>query len=207
VVEESVKRSLERLLEELIEFGRSHDASRSDRRERLRNLEPESARLLWLLARVMRVSDVLELGTSNGYSTLWLADAVAATNGRVTTVEIEPQRARMAQENFARAGLEAWIELRVADAAEILAASPDDAWDLVFLDAERSHYVDYWPDLVRSLRPLGLLAVDNALSHADELTEFRRLIDRTEDVAAALVPIGAGVLLLTKEPAASKLGP
>jgi predicted O-methyltransferase YrrM len=105
----------------------------------------------------------------------------------------------MAQENFARARLEDRIELRVADAAQALATSPSDAWDFVFLDAERPHYVGYWPDLVRSLRPLGLLAVDNVLSHADELSDFRRLVDETEAVAAALVPVGAGILLITKE--------
>jgi predicted O-methyltransferase YrrM len=197
-----VRPSLERQLAELIEFGRAHDAARSDRRERLRNLEPESARLLWLVARAMRACRVLELGTSNGYSTLWLADAVAEAGGRVTTVELEPKRARMAEENFARAGLEESIELLVADAADVLAASPNDAWDLVFLDAERPYYVGYWPDLVRSLRPLGLLAVDNVLSHADELVDFRRLVDNTQEVATALVPIGAGVLFVTKEPPA-----
>ncbi len=95
--------------------------------------------------------------------------------------------------------IEEWIELRVADAREILATSPDDAWDLVFLDAERSQYVRYWPDLVRSLRPLGLLAVDNVLSHADELADFRRLVEGTPEVASALVPIGAGVVLITNE--------
>jgi predicted O-methyltransferase YrrM len=200
-----VKASLDSLLAELIEFGRSYDAARPDRRERLRNLEPESARLLWLLARVIAARRVLELGTSNGYSTLWLADAVADAGGRVTTVELDPERARMAQENFARAGLEESIELRVGDAAEVLATSPNDAWDLVFLDAERPHYVSYWPDLVRSLRPLGLLAVDNVLSHADELVDFRRLADSTQGVAAALVPIGAGLLFITKEPAAATL--
>jgi predicted O-methyltransferase YrrM len=198
-----VRPSLERLLAELIEYGRSYDAARADRRERLRNLEPESARLLWLVARVMRARRLLELGTSNGYSTLWLADAVAEAGGRVTTVELDPERARMAEENFARAGLQEWIELRVADAADVLATSPDDAWDLVFLDAERPHYVGYWPDLVRSLRPLGVLAVDNVLSHANELVDFRRLVDRSPEVAASLVPLGAGMLFITKEPATS----
>lgn len=81
-----MKPSLERLLAELIEFGRSHDAARADRRERLRNLEPESARLLWLLARAMRASRVLELGTSNGYSTLWLAAAAAFARSSASAI-------------------------------------------------------------------------------------------------------------------------
>jgi predicted O-methyltransferase YrrM len=195
-----VNRERERLLEELAAFGRAYDAERSDRRERLRNLEPESARLLWLLLRVIRARDVLELGTSNGYSTIWLADAVTDTGGHVTTIEIDAERARMAEENFARAGLDQRIELRVADAGEALAASPRNAWDVIFLDAERPHYVGYWPDLVRSLRPLGLLAVDNVLSHADELGDFRHIVDDAAEVAAMVVPTGAGLFLITKEP-------
>jgi predicted O-methyltransferase YrrM len=195
-----MNRQREQLLSELAAFGREYDATKSDRRERLRNLEPESARLLWLLARLMRARDVLELGTSNGYSTIWLADAVSETGGRVTTVEIDAQRARMAEANFARAGLNDRITLHVADAGAVLGASPNDHWDLIFVDAERPHYVDYWPDLVRSLRGRGLLAVDNVLSHADEVADFRRLVDDSEQVAATVAPTGAGLLLATKEP-------
>jgi predicted O-methyltransferase YrrM len=142
---------------------------------------------------------VLELGTSNGYSTIWLADAVAASEGCVTTIEIDAGRAQMARENFARAGVEERIDLRIADAAEVLAASPSNAWDVIFLDAERYYYVGYWPDLIRSLRPLGL--VDNVLSHADEVADFRRLVDGSPEVTSAVVGTGAGLLLVTNEPA------
>jgi predicted O-methyltransferase YrrM len=190
--------ALERLLEALIAFGRAYDAKREDRLERLRNVEPETARMLWVLVRATSARRILELGTSNGYSTLWLADAVGDTGGRVTTVEVDPARATMARENFVRAGLADRIELRLGDAANSLRESPDGAWDFVFLDAERSEYVGYWPDLVRTLRPLGLLAVDNVVSHADEVADFRALVERSEGVASALVPIGAGVLLVTR---------
>jgi predicted O-methyltransferase YrrM len=136
---------LERFLEQLFWYGRAHDAELQDRRERLRNVEPETARMLAVLVRATGARRVLELGTSNGYSTLWLADAVASTGGHVTAVEIDERRAAMAEENFAHAGLTARIDLRVEDAAAVLAASPNDAWDFVFLDAERGQYVGYWP--------------------------------------------------------------
>jgi predicted O-methyltransferase YrrM len=190
---------LERFLEQLFRFGREHDAGLEDRRERLRNLEPETAQMLAVLVRATAARRVLELGTSNGYSTLWLADAVASTGGQVTTVEIDQRRAEMAEENFARAGLAAQIDLRVEDAAAVLVASADDAWDFVFLDAERDEYVGYWPELLRSLRRPGLLAVDNVLSHAEELIEFRQLVENEPGVASAVVPTGAGVLLAAKD--------
>jgi predicted O-methyltransferase YrrM len=196
--------ALGQLLDELIEFGRAHDAQQEDRRARLRNLEPETARTLSVLVRATGARRVLELGTSNGYSTLWLADAVAETGGRVTTVEVEPERVRMARENFARAKLQHLIDVRVEDAAETLAGSPDGAWDFIFLDAERPHYVAYWPDLVRSLRLFGLLVVDNVVSHADQVAEFSALVQRTSGITSALVPVGAGVLLITRGPGGSR---
>ena len=76
-------------------------------------------------------------------------------------------------------------------------------WDMIFLDAERPAYPGYWPDLVRILRPGGLLAVDNVLSHAEELRDFRELIRADERVSEALVPTGAGVLLVVREPVAT----
>jgi predicted O-methyltransferase YrrM len=190
---------LERFLEQLFQFGGAHDAELQDRRERLRNVEPETARMLAVLVRATGARRVLELGTSNGYSALWLADAVASTDGGVTTVEIDEGRAGMAKENFARAGLASRIDLRVEDAAVTLAGSPDDAWDFVFLDAERDQYVGYWPDLLRTLSLPGLLAVDNVLSHADELVEFRALVDDAHGITSAVVPVGAGVTLLAKD--------
>jgi predicted O-methyltransferase YrrM len=190
---------LERFLEQLFRFGREHDARLEDRRERLRNVEPETAQMLVVIVRATGARRVLELGTSNGYSTLWLADAVASTGGQVTTVEIDQRRAEMAEENFARAGLADRIDLRVEDAAAVLAASADGAWDFVFLDAERGAYVAYWPELLRSLRRPGLLAVDNVLSHAEELKKFRHVVESEPGVASAVVPIGAGVLLAAKD--------
>ena len=176
--------------------GREHDGRQPDRVARWRNLEPETAELLGVLVRAKRARRVLEIGTSNGYSTIWLADAAEATGGTVLTVEIEPSRAALARENLARAGLGERVELRTEDAAQTLRALPDHAFELTFLDAERPAYVGYWRDLVRTLAPGGLLAVDNAISHTNELVDFRAVVDADARVTQALVPIGAGLLLI-----------
>jgi predicted O-methyltransferase YrrM len=185
--------ALTELLGRLYTKGRKHDAAQSDRVARLRNLEPETARLLALLARATGARSVLELGTSNGYSTLWLADAVRDTGGRVVSVEIDPERSAAAAANLARADLDAHVELRVQDASDALAATPAGSVDLLFLDAERPHYVAYWPHALRVLRAGGLLAVDNVLSHADELEEFTALVEG--ELETTVVPAGAGLLL------------
>ena len=138
---------------------------------------------------------MLELGTSNGYSTVWLADA---TPGGVLTVELDAGRARQARDTFARAGVADRVELAEEDGGAVLAGSPDGAFDFVFLDAERSEYARWWPDLLRTLGTPGLIVVDNVLSHADEVADLRALVDAEPAVTSALVPIGAGALLIAR---------
>jgi predicted O-methyltransferase YrrM len=181
---------------ELLAGSRAHDAQQEDRLARYRNLEPESAELLAVLVKATRPSTVLELGTSNGYSTLWLADAAEAVGAAVTSVEIDPERSTQAREHLARAGLTA--DLRVGDAGETLRSAADEAYDFVFLDAERPAYAGYWPDLLRTLKPGGLLAIDNVLSHANQVEEVTELIEAEPTVTTALVPIGAGVRLVVR---------
>jgi predicted O-methyltransferase YrrM len=191
--------ALTAVLDELGEHGRTHDASKADRLDRLRNLETETARMLAVLVRALAPAELLELGTSNGYSTIWLADAARACGGSVTSVEIEADRSAQARANLERARLAEFVELRVEEAGETLARSADDHWQLIFLDSERPAYVGYWPDLVRSLAPGGLIVVDNVISHAGEVAEFRAIVAADARFSEALVPIGAGVLLIVKD--------
>jgi predicted O-methyltransferase YrrM len=114
-------------------------------------------------------------------------------------VELDPQRVREAELNLADAGLTEAVTLRTGDAGLELQASGDSTWDLIFLDSERTDYAGYWPDLVRALRPGGLLVVDNAISHAEEVAELRALAAGDERVMDALVHTGAGALLVVRE--------
>jgi predicted O-methyltransferase YrrM len=181
----------------LLAASREHDAAQEDRLARYRNLEPESAELLGVVVRALAPRAMLELGTSNGYSTLWLADAAEAVGGRLVSVEIDPARTEQAREQLERAGLDA--ELRVADAGEVLRESGDAAWELVFLDAERPAYAGYWPDLVRVLAPGALLVIDNVISHEEQVAEVTALIEAEPSVTSALVPIGAGLRVVVKD--------
>jgi predicted O-methyltransferase YrrM len=176
--------------------SRAFDSGQADRLARWRNVEPETAELLGVLVHALDARRVLEIGTSNGYSTIWLADAAEATGGHVVTLEIDPARAALAAEHLAHAGLGDVAEVRVVDAGEALPRFAVGSWDFVFLDAERPAYAGYWPELVRVLAYPGLLAIDNAISHASEVAEVRGLMDADERVTSSLVPIGAGVLLV-----------
>ena len=185
-------------LDELMAASRDHDARQPDRLARWRNLEPETAAMLAVLVRATAARRLLEIGTSNGYSAIWLGDAVQGAGGSVLSIEIDPERARAGRENIAAAGLEETVEVRVADAGEVLRGFGDGEWDFVLLDSEREPYAGYWQDLVRTLAPGGLLVVDNARSHAHELAEFRELVEGDTRVLSSLVPIGAGVLLIVR---------
>jgi predicted O-methyltransferase YrrM len=173
-----------------------HDAGQADRLERFRNLEPETAQLLAVLVRATGARRVLELGTSIGYSTLWLADAAEAVGGTLVSIEIDSERSAIAGKNLRYAGLTA--ELRVGDAGEALRDSGDESWDLIFLDAERPAYAGYWPDVLRSLAPRGLVAVDNVISHADQVEELLALMAAEPAVTTTQVPVGAGLQLAVK---------
>jgi predicted O-methyltransferase YrrM len=183
------------IADEVFAAGRGYDAAQPNRLDRLRNVEPETAELLGVLVRASRPRRILEVGTSNGHSTLWLADAAEAVGGQVETLDIDPRRTELARANLERAGLDALVHCRTIGAAQALAEYADAAWDFVFLDAERPEYSGYWPNLRRALAPGATLAIDNAISHEPELRAFNRLLGDDQHLATALVPIGAGLLL------------
>ena len=184
------------LADSLYVASREHDEAQPDRLARWRNVEPETAQLLGVLVRAMGARRILEIGTSNGYSTLWLGDAAEAVGGRVLSLEALPERTAVAAQHLRDSGLANVVDLRTEDAATALTAFPAAAFDCIFLDAERPAYAGYWPDLARVLASPGLLAVDNVVSHAAEVAEFRAVVDADDRVTSSLVPIGAGVLLV-----------
>ena len=187
-----------RLAADLYAASREHDRAQADRLARFRNVEPDTAALLGVLIRATGARQILELGTSNGYSTIWLADAAEATRGRVVSVDLDQERTELARVNLGGARLIERVELRSEDAALTLAQSGDAAWDFMFLDAERPAYPSYIRDLVRTLAPGGLLAIDNVQSHAHELVDFTALIEAETELTQAVVPVGAGLRLAVR---------
>jgi predicted O-methyltransferase YrrM len=186
------------LMAELERFGQMNDAATTDRPRRMLNITRDTGEFLAVLVKAMDAKRVLEIGTSNGYSTLWLADAARAIGGSVTTVELSGLKLGMATANFARSGLAAHISLMHEDAGKVLKRAADAAFDLIFLDSERPEYPGWWPDLKRVLRAGGLLVVDNATSHPEQMAPFVALVEADAEFSTSLVPVGNGEFLAVK---------
>ena len=185
------------LLSELEQFGQDNDAAISDRPRRMLNITADTGEFLAVMLKAIKARDVLEIGTSNGYSTLWLASAAQATHGHVTTVEYAEFKYVLALDNFQRAQLTDCITAIHDDAGAVFERTADAAYDLIFLDSERSQYLDWWPHIKRVLRPGGLLVVDNALSHAAEMAEFAARVKADPAFTVCTVPVGNGELVAT----------
>lgn len=164
---------------------------------RLRAIAPEVGVLLATLVLAIRARTIVEVGTSGGYSTLWLASAAASTDGRVTTFEIDPAKIALARSTFADAGVEHLVDLRPSDGVAGLATFSGAA-DLVFLDSEKRDYLRMLDTAIGALRAGGLLVADNLTSHTDELAEFRSTALNDARLVGLVIPIGGGELVAVR---------
>jgi predicted O-methyltransferase YrrM len=196
----AVNDSLETLKAELERLGAANDRATAERSRRMLNITRDTGEFLSVLVRATLARRVLEIGTSNGYSTLWLAEAAKAVGGAVTTVEYSEYKVGLAAANFARSGLAPYITLVHDDAGRLLERSEPSGFDFVFLDSERPAYPGWWPQLRRVLRPGGLLVVDNAISHVEQLAPFVSLVNADPLFTTSLVPVGNGEFVAVKAP-------
>ncbi len=117
----------------------------------------------------------------------------------MVTLEIDAQRSQQAQYHAKNLNLDGHIEFRVTDALAYL-QSCQQPFDFILLDAEREAYVTYWPYLAKLLQqPGGLLVVDNVLSHAEQVAEFKSLIENNPHFLSSTLNVGAGLLLVTAQ--------
>lgn len=180
------------LLAELYGRGQKHDALQERRDDRMRNLEPETASLLAILIRSSRCTRLLEIGTSNGYSTIWLAWAASRTGGRVTSVDLDAGRQKMADENLRRAGLRELVDLELGEATEVVGALSG-PFDFVFFDADRVSAPAQLELLIPKLAPDAMLLADNVLSHPEEIAGYLEALEELSGFDRLIVPVGKGL--------------
>jgi predicted O-methyltransferase YrrM len=124
------------------------------------NVDPLHGRLLRILTETVNAKNVVEIGTSNGYSALWICLGLQATGGRLITHEIDPQAASLARENFKKAGVEHLVTVVLGDAHQTVARLQEPI-DILFIDADKPGYLDYLNQLLPLVRPGGLILADN----------------------------------------------
>ncbi|MBF0277259.1 MAG: O-methyltransferase [SAR324 cluster bacterium] len=186
------------LLRELEEFGESNDEEAEDRSQKMLNITHDTGVFLALLIKISGAQKILEIGTSNGYSTLWLAHTVGE-QGLVTTIELDPHKIAMAEKNFEASGLQSRIQQIAGDAGSFFKTCQDGEFDFIFLDSNRSQYEEWWHSLQQIVKPGGLLVVDNAVSHQEQIADFAERVSLSKGYLTSLVPIGKGELVILKE--------
>jgi predicted O-methyltransferase YrrM len=183
---------IHQLLAELETWGQQNDAENEDRSKKMLNLEPETAQLISILIRTGQRTRILEIGTSNGYSTIWLAWAARATGGHVTSIDRDEQKQAMANANLQRAGLRDQVTLLAGDATEIVSGLPG-PFDVVFFDADRTSAPAQLTLLLPKLTPGALLLADNVISHPDQIAGYLAAVEALADCDHIVVPVGKGL--------------
>lgn len=166
------------------------------RSQRMRQIPPETGRFLALLLANAPAGEVIEIGTSAGYSTLWLALAGRASGRTISTFEISLEKVGLAQATFAASGVEDVVNLVHGDALQHLPEYQEIAF--CFLDAEKEIYGDCYDLVIPNMIPGGLLVADNAINHRQSLQPM--IDDALADprVDAMVAPVGKGLLLARK---------
>lgn len=183
------------ILADLEAFGQEHDLSMSEHSGKMLNLDRAAAELLHFQIVAGRKKRVLEIGTSNGYSTLWLA-AAAKTIGGAPVISIDRNDTKLdhARHNLKRLGLQDWATLMEGEASDLVRRL-DGPFDAVFFDADRLSAAEQVTLLRPKLSPGALLVSDNALSHPGELADYIAIVKAIPGAVEFTIPVGKGLHL------------
>ena len=161
--------------------------------QRLRQVPRETGKFISIMAAGAPEGACVEIGTSAGYSTLWLALACLETARKITTFEVSEEKVRLARETFSVTGLENLVHCVQGDARQCLKDYGQISF--CFLDAEKAVYLDCYELVVPRMVKGGLLIADNAISHKEALESFMERAQSDKRVDSVIVPVGQGVMV------------
>lgn len=179
-----MKPRIEKLLYELEVFGSKHSG--------YYNIPASTGKFFYILAKIAKPKNILEVGTSNGYSTLWLAEAIKENKGKVTTIEISDFKVKMSKENFKRAKLNKIIKIIQGDALKEIPKLTG-KFDFMFIDAIKEDYLKYLKLAERKLKKGCIIVADNAIMFKKYMQNYLDYVETNENYSSILVPIGSGV--------------
>ncbi|MDJ0388367.1 DUF1442 domain-containing protein [Roseomonas sp. E05] len=167
---------------------------------RLRAVGPETGRLLNILARSLRRPNILEIGTSYGYSGIWLAEAARATGGHLITMELHDYKSAFARDMAVKAGLAEHVDFRVGDAVAMISALPFGV-DFVLVDLWKDLYVPCLEAFYPKLNPGAIIVADNMLRAGNEdVRHYGRAVRAKPGITSVLLPVGDGIEISRFEP-------
>lgn len=164
------------------------------------NVPRKTGVLMNMFIKMMNIQNALEIGTSNGYSGLWLAKALKITGGHLTTIEYYDKRQSIAIENFKKCGVSDIVTPLQGSACDILEAfSPDKKFDFVFIDANKREYVKYFELVKPHLTEKAIIVADNIISHAEKVQTFVDAVDADDDFQYEIIELPGGLLVAYKQ--------
>jgi len=161
------------------------------------SVPPEDGRVLRLLAEATDAKKVVEIGTSNGYASIWFCLALRATGGKLTTFEIDPERVSLARENFKRAGVDKLVTIIEGDAHEKVKMLKEPI-DIVFIDADKGGYLDYLNKLLPLVKPGGLIIAHNTTDAGSLMQDYLEVVTTNPELETIFLheqTTGIGVTL------------
>lgn len=160
------------------------------------NVPRKTGVLLNTFIKMMSAKSVLEIGTSNGYSGIWLAKALKETGGRLTTIEFYEKRQSVAIENFKICGVDDIVRPLQGSAIDIIKNFDEsEKFDFVFIDASKREYVEYFNLVKPHLTPKAMIAADNIISHAEKVQTFVDAIDSDDEFQYEILELPGGLLV------------
>lgn len=160
------------------------------------NIARETGVMLNMFIKMMNIKNALEIGTSNGYSGLWLSKALKQTGGHLTTIEFYEKRQSVAVENFKTCGVEDVVTALQGSAILILENLPEDEkFDFVFIDANKREYIKYFNLIKPHLTDKCIICADNVLSHAEKVQDFVDAINADDEFQYEILNLPAGLLV------------
>lgn len=172
------------------------------------NIPHESANFINMLIKTKNMKNILEIGTSNGYSAIWICDALSITKGHLVSLEFWQKRIDLAEENLKYCGLFDYITIKLGSALEsIKKLSPKDfqepetnklALDMVFIDANKKEYIKYFELVHPLIKKNGIILADNVTSHKESTSTYVEAISQHPDYQTQLLPFDGGLLMSVK---------
>ena len=169
-------KDLDKLLDDLYQYGLKNN---------MWNVRPGDGRFLQVMVGATGSKRVLELGTSNGYSGIWICRALRESGGKLVTIEIDEKRAAEARANFERSGMSGLVEVKVGDAAKVLPTLTG-PFDLIFMDTEKGDYLAQYKAALPLLRPGGAFLSHNVILMRDSMKDFLKEIESNPQLVTAI---------------------